>query len=138
MTSYAGGTRVKSGYYVDTSALGFAQVARDGGTLPGGSERSYTRVPVLLVMAAAPVLGGLFVVALPFIGFGVAAYAIGKKVAGLGRAGAREVAATVAPPLVPGEAHLTGEAGEKKAGAPVKDERIDALASEIDAKRRGE
>ena len=60
MTSYAGGTRVKSGYYVDTSALGFAQVARDGDTLPGGSERSYTRVPVLLVMAAAPVLGGAF------------------------------------------------------------------------------
>jgi hypothetical protein len=138
MTTYAGGTQVKSGYYVDTSSFGFAHVARDGGKLPGRDDRSYTRVPVALVLVAAPVLGGLFVVALPFIGFGVTAYAVGKRLAGIGRAGAREVAATVAPPFVPGEAHLTGDAREKsEASAPGKDERIDALQGEIDAKRRG-
>jgi hypothetical protein len=137
MTTYAGGTQVKSGYYVDTSSFGFAHVTRDGGRLPSGEGRSYTRVPVVLVLAAAPVLGGLFVVALPFIGFGVTAYAVGKRLAGLGHAGAREVAATMAPPFVPGEAHLTGEASEKDAGAPAKDERIDALQGEIEAKRRG-
>ena len=137
MTTYAGGMRVKSGYYVDTSSFGFAHVMRDGGELPGGKERSYTRVPVALVLVAAPVLGGLFVVALPFIGFGVTAYALGKKLARIGHAGAREVAATVAPPFVAGEAHLTGAASEKDAGAPTKDERIDALQGEIEAKRRG-
>lgn len=139
MTTYAGGENVSSGYYLDTSSFGFAHVARDGGKLPGGDERSYARVPVAAVLLAAPVLGGLFVVALPFIGFGVAAYAAVRRLAGLGRAGAREVAATVVPPLVPGEAHLTGEAGEKGAAAPpAKDERIDALRGEIEAKRRPE
>jgi hypothetical protein len=137
MTTYAGGTQVRSGYYVDTGSLGFAQVARDGGTLPGDGARRYTRVPVVLVLAAAPVLGGLFVVALPFIGFGVAAWAVARKLAGAGRAGAREVAATVAPPFVPGEAHLTGGAGEEKeeAGAPARDARIEGLQGEIETKR---
>jgi len=138
VTTYAGGMLVKRGYYLDTNTFGFAHVTRDGGKLPGGTERSYTRIPVMLVLVAAPVLGGLFVVTLPFIGFGVTAYAVGKRLAGAGQAGVREVAATVAPPFVPGEAHLTGEAGEKKVGTPVHDERIDALQGAIDAQRRGE
>jgi hypothetical protein len=46
------------------------------------------------------------------------------------------VAATVVPPRVPGEAHLTGEASEKRTAAPAEGEPVDALRDEIDAKRR--
>ena len=90
---------------------------------------------MVLVLAAAPVLGGAFVVALPFIAFGVTAYAIGKRLTGLGRAGAREVAATLAPPWAPGAAHLTG-APPAEGGAPAEDRRADELAEEIEAKRK--
>ncbi|HYS82533.1 MAG TPA: hypothetical protein VEM76_17625 [Anaeromyxobacteraceae bacterium] len=135
MTTYAGGTAVKSGYYLDLRTFTFAQVARDGGKLPGGDEQGFTRVPAMLVLAAAPVLGGAFVVALPFIAFGVTAYAIGKRLTGVGHAGAREVAATLAPPWAPGAAHLTG-APPSEQGAPAADARIDELAGEIDAKRK--
>jgi hypothetical protein len=135
MTTYAGGTAVKGGYYLDLSTFTFAQVARDGGKLPGGDEHGFTRVPVVLVLAAAPVLGGAFVVALPFIAFGVTAYAIGKRLTGFGRAGAREVAATLAPPWAPGAAHLTG-APPSEQGTPPADVRVDELAKEIDAKRK--
>ena len=135
MTTYAGGTAVKSGYYLDTRTFTFAQVARDGGKLPGGDEHGFTRVPMVLVLVAAPVLGGVFVVALPFIAFGVTAYAIGKRLTGFGRAGAREVAATLAPPWAPGAAHLTG-APPAEGGAPAEDRRADELAKEIEAKRK--
>jgi len=137
MATYVGGTQVKSGYYMDPSNLAFTNVEKEGGTLPGGAETRWKRVPVMLVVAAAPVLGGLFVVAFPFIGFGVAAYAIGRKLTSRARAGAKEIAATVAPAWTPGEAHLTGEPPEAGAGdaAPAQDERMQKLEQEIGEKR---
>jgi hypothetical protein len=133
--TFAGGTRVSSGYYVNARSFEFANVPADGGTLPGGADVKYVRIPTLVAMAAAPALGGLFVVALPLIGFGMVAYAIARKLG----AGAKEVAATVATPGMPaGSTALTGTAAEKGgAGEPAKDEKIEKLASEIEAKRSG-
>ena len=139
MTTYVGGTQVKSGYYMDAVKLAFAHIEKNGGTLPGGPEARWKRVSVPLVLAAAPVLGGLFVVAFPFIGLGVAAYAIGRKLTGRARAGAKEIAATVAPGWSPGEAHLTGEPPMPGAGEapPAQDERMQELEKEIAEKRNG-
>lgn len=138
MATYVGGAQVRSGYYLDASKLAFANVEKDGGTLPGGAEARWTRVPVALVVAAAPVLGGLLVVTLPLVGFGVAAYAIGRKLSSRARAGAQEIAATVAPGWAPGEAHLTGEPPEEDAAKapPAKDEHVERLEKEI-GERRG-
>lgn len=136
MTTFVGGTQVKSGYYMDASSFSFTNVEKDGGSLPGGPETRWKRVPVVLVVAAAPVLGGLFVVAFPLIGFGVAAYAIGRKLTHRARAGAKEIAATVAPGWAPGEAHLTGERPKEGSGEAPADERMENLEKEIDAKRK--
>ncbi len=137
MATYVGGTQVKSGYYVDASKLEFANVDQDGGALPGGPGARWRRVPVALVVTAAPVLGGLLVVAFPLIGFGVAAYAIARKLTSRARAGAKEIAATVAPTWTPGEAHLTGEPPKPGAGeAPAaEDEQLKELEKEIGEKR---
>ncbi len=137
MTTHPGGSRVKSGYYVDGRGFAFANVETDGGTLPGNPGSRWRRVPLLVVMAAAPALGGLLVVALPFIGFGLAAYAIARAVGGHARDGAKEIVATVAAPgALPGEAHLAGRPTEKSAaGEPAPDARAEALAKEIAAKR---
>jgi hypothetical protein len=131
--TYAGGTQVKSGYYIDARSFEFKAIAKDGGTLPGKTDARYLRIPTVVAMAAAPALGGLFVVALPFIGFGVIAVAVARKLG----AGAKEVAATVATPAMPaGQTALTGKPAEKGAeGAPAKDEQAEALAKEIEAKR---
>ncbi|GEJ56507.1 hypothetical protein [Anaeromyxobacter diazotrophicus] len=131
--TYAGGTPVKSGYYIDARSFAFANVARDGGALPGGAGNKFARVPTLVVMAAAPALGGLFVVALPFIGVGVVVKALLRAMAG----GAKEVAATVATPAMPaGSTALTGKPPEEGAtGKPAADEKAEALAKEIAAKR---
>ena len=140
MATYAGGTQVQSGYYLDAKSFAFAGVAKDGGALPGGAQARWVRIPLLAVVAAAPAMGGLFVIALPFIGFGVTAYAIAKKL-GLGaRSGAREIAATMAAGMVPGEASLTGRPGDGAAAGPAgpagpADPKTEALEKEIEAKR---
>jgi hypothetical protein len=131
--TYEGGTQVKSGYYVNARSFAFANIEKAGGKLPGGSKEKFIRVPTLVVMAAAPALGGLFVVALPFLGFGMVAYAAARK---LGM-GAKEVAATVASPAMPaGSTALTGRPAEKGVtGEPAKHAATEELAKEIEEKR---
>jgi hypothetical protein len=140
MTTFESGTAVKNGYYVDTAGFTVATIANDGDRLPGKAGARWLRVPVLAVMAAAPVIGGLFVVALPFIGFGLGAWAIGRAVGAKVKGGAAEIAATVAAPLATGSAHLTGAPGAKDAPAAgaKADEKVEALAKEIAEKREGE
>ena len=141
MASFPGGTAVKRGYYIDGRQFEFATVERDGNALPGGPDRRWLRLPVIAVVAAAPALGGLFVISLPFLSFGLAAYAIAKKVATAVGAGARELGATLSPELRPGEAHLTGKP-EKEATPPATEEggsgdaKLDALESDIERARK--
>lgn len=145
MAAYPGGTQVRSGYYVHGRSLEFANIPKDGGTLPGGPESRWVRIPVLAAMAAAPALGGLFVLSLPLITVGVAVYAIAKKIGLVATTGAKEIAATVTPAWTPGEAHLAGEGADRaeaeaggaggEATRTTAKERLDALAREIEAKR---
>jgi hypothetical protein len=70
MKGSLGGQSVRAGFYWNPAEWEIVAVdGRSGGVLPGGSERRYFRVPVLLMLALAPVMGGLFVVFLPLIGF---------------------------------------------------------------------
>ncbi len=132
-TTYAGNTQVRSGIYFNRKSFQLVNIEKDGGTLPGGAEARFVRIPVLVAMAAAPALGGLFVVALPFIGFGVLGHAMVRAFTG----SAKEVAATVATPAMPaGSTALTGKPAEKGAtGEPTSDAATEALAKEIEAKR---
>ena len=130
--TFASGTRVNSGYYLNTRSFALVNVEKSGTALPGSGAR-FLRVPTLVAMAAAPALGGLFVVALPFIGFGVLGHAVVRALKG----GAKEVAATVAaPPMPAGSAALTGTPAEKNAhGEAAAHPETEKLAKEIEAKR---
>jgi hypothetical protein len=85
----------------------------------------------------APVVGGLYVVAMPFIGIAMLANSIAKRLLGHAERGAADLAATMTPGWAPGEAHMTGKRPDEKAagGAPAADEKIDELAKEIEEKR---
>jgi hypothetical protein len=130
--TFASGNRVNSGIYVNARSFQLVNIEKDGGVLPG-SNGKFVRIPTLVAMAAAPALGGLFVVALPFIGFGVLAHAVVKAVTG----GAKEVAATVAgAPMPAGSAALTGREAEKGAtGEAAAHPETEKLAKEIEVKR---
>jgi hypothetical protein len=69
----------------------------------------------------------------------MAAVAITRPITNLFRKTTTELAATMSPGLVPGEAYLTGTQGEKEvahAGAgPSEEQELDALQAQIDARR---
>jgi hypothetical protein len=129
------GTPVKSGYYWNAKRWTFTHVAKDGEALRGGSEDRWVRVPATLVLAAAPVLGGVFVLALPVFGAVAIGRALVRRVGGGVKESAADLAAHLAPGPVPGEAHLTGKPGEEHPAAPAKDPALEALEKDIEGKR---
>jgi hypothetical protein len=71
MTARTGGTQAKAGFYWNLRTWAITTLSGEGGTLPGGEGDRYLRLPTLAMLVLAPVMGGLFVVFLPFIGFAV-------------------------------------------------------------------
>ena len=137
MKTFEAGTRVSKGYYFSGKSWTLAPVAADGDVLPGARGERFLRVPLLLAFGLAPLMGAVFLMFLPVIGFYLTAQALARPVVGLFRRSATEVAATMAPVWVPGQAHLAGEPSQKDAaeGEPPRDEHLDALEDEIAAKR---
>ena len=140
MTTISGGAAVRNGYYWNLGKWEVIPVERDGVTLPGGRGDKFMKVPLLAVFMLLPVMGGLFVVFLPFIGFALAFYAAAKPLVALFHRSAKDLASTVSPGWLPGETHFTGKRAEEprpEKAPPSKDERLEALEREI-ASKRGE
>ena len=114
MARFVGGSSVPGGYYWNPRHWSITPVAKDGERLPGSSSDRYLRIHGLVALLLAPILGGLFVVFLPFIGFAMLFHWAFLKVTGSAREGARDLAATVTPGWRPGEAHMTGRAMDGK------------------------
>lgn len=69
MIRHHGGTAVKRGFYLDRAAWEITVIPSPGGVLPGTKETRYTRVPAVALFVLAPLLGALYVVFLPLVGF---------------------------------------------------------------------
>ncbi len=143
MTTFGGGTQVQSGYYWNAGKWEMVPVERSGDALPGSRSDRYLRIPLPLVFLLLPLMGGLFVVFLPFIGFALTAQAAALPIVGLFRRSAQDLAATVTPGWQPGEAHFTGKRAEgaeaeeeKKVPAAAEGGALDQLQREIDEKRK--
>jgi hypothetical protein len=140
MAKYTSGMQVGGGYYWNASNWEVEVVSSEGGRLKGGADAKYVKVPFLALFLIVPLLGALFLMFLPFIGFALFAYAVAKKLAGTFTKGATELASTVQPgSFAAGSAYFTGKPGEEKegaAGAP-KSAELEKLEAEI-AERKGE
>jgi len=78
MTSYVGTQEVEPGLYINLRKFSVTSVERRG-ALPGAATDTYRRLPMLVMLAAAPMLGLVFVIFLPLIGFAMVAYLLGNK-----------------------------------------------------------
>jgi hypothetical protein len=78
MTAYTGNQEVEPGLYLNLRTFTVANVEK-AGPLPGTGDDRYRRVPMLLMLAAAPLMGLAYVVFLPFIGFVAVGYLLGGK-----------------------------------------------------------
>lgn len=142
MARFSGGSSVPGGYYWNPRHWSVTPVERDGGRLPGPSSDRYLRIHWLTAFLLAPLLGGLFVVFLPFIGFAMFFQWAFQKVAGSAREGARDLAATVTPGWRPGEAHMTGRAldgkHEELPAGGAGEKALEDVAAEVARRRAGE
>jgi hypothetical protein len=117
------GTIVKGGFYLNRDAWDLVAVNGKEGSLPGADGQRYMRVPVWAVLALAPLLGGLFVVFMPLIGFALVFMHLGRRSLSLAGRALRSVLVLVAPSWRPGEAYFAGK--NKKTGEPDADEKKD-------------
>lgn len=133
MAKFTGGSKVSGGYYWNPRAWEVEVVGNEGGTLPGTPDQKFLRLPFLALFAVLPMMGVIFMIALPLIGFGLFAYALARKLTGGVKRSASELAETVTPGWQPGTAHFTGKPGEE--GAPRSSEELEKLTKEIADKR---
>jgi hypothetical protein len=134
MKTIDGGSAVKGGYYLSKANWEIVPVQRDGERLPGTAADHFVELPLAAVLSVMPVLGGLMVVFLPFIGLALVAKQLARPLAGLFTRSAQDLAATVTPGWAPGAAHFTGKSSER--GREGASDRLDRLAREIADRRR--
>ena len=112
-TKRIGGTAAKTGFYWNLGKWEMTMVPKQGGILPGDATQRYLKVPVLALLVVAPLMGAVYAMFLPFIGFAMLFTFLGKKALAMGRSGAVDVAATMTRDYRPGEAYLAS--GEEAA-----------------------
>jgi hypothetical protein len=138
MKTINGGSAVQGGYYLSKSNWEIFPIEKDGQKLPGASSEHFVKLNTAAALALMPVLGGLMVVFLPFIGLYLAAKTAVGGVTGAFSRSAKNLGATITPGWAPGAAHMTGKATEENMG----DEhqaaaaKLEELAREIDGKRK--
>ncbi len=85
MFNHKGGDVVKGGFYWNQAQWRLENVEGKAGTLPGDEESRFARVPTLVLFLVAPIMGALFVVFLPFIGFALLVGMVAARGLGLFR-----------------------------------------------------
>ncbi len=78
MTTFTGTQEVDRGLYLNLKRFSMTMIERRG-TLPGTEHDTYRRVPILLMLAAAPLVGLVYVIFLPFVGFAAAGVLAAEK-----------------------------------------------------------
>jgi len=115
-----GGHTVKAGTYWNMANGNRVQMEQEG-ALPGSGTTRYIKAPVAVMLMAAPVIGLLFAVFLPFIGIAMTLSLIGKKLANTVTEAA---AGSMSFGWRPIEAYLAGK--KRKSEARAKKDKKDA------------
>lgn len=79
MFAYQGGTTARRGTYWNLGN-GMRQVLERDGMLPGTKETTYLKAPPIVMVVLGPILGFLYVLALPLIGFAMILTLLAKRV----------------------------------------------------------
>lgn len=78
MRTYTGKQNVAPGLYLDLKRRTIVHLDKEE-ALPGEAGDRFYRVPMLVMLAAAPLLGLAFVIFLPLVGFVMMARLVGDK-----------------------------------------------------------
>ena len=106
MTTYTGTQDVDPGLYLNLRKFSLTSVERRE-ALPGAATDTYRRVPMLLMLAVAPLLGLVFVIFLPLIGFVMVGYLLGSKAVEIAHAVGEQMGRVRRPGWAPALAFLS-------------------------------
>ncbi len=120
-----GGTQVKTGFYWSPGAWEMAMIPAGGGTLPGSAEHEFLRVPTVLFLLLAPLMGACYVFFLPVVGFVLVANWGARKLGAMAKDAFMLIAVAVSPKWAPGEAYLAGRRREREAKQAAREKRAD-------------
>ena len=130
MNRYRGSQLVEPGLYVNPRQLAFESLDR-AGRLPGTDRDRYRRVSPIVLFLAAPVLGGIYVLFLPFIGVAMLAWVAGAKAMQLVAHAARAAARVLRPEWTPGGAFLS-RGGRAKSAPPHEDRWLEEKKKQLE------
>ena len=115
-----GGHTVQAGTYWNLTNGNRVQMEQEG-VLPGSGKTRYLKAPVAMMLMAAPVIGLVFAVFLPFIGIAMTLNLIGRK---LIASAASAAAGSVSFGWRPIEAYLAGRKARNDARAKKADKSV--------------
>ena len=90
MKTYQAGKQVEYGIYISPKSIDCRFVGADNETLEGKPNATYYRLPTIVAIAAAPILGGIFVMTFPLLIIMMFAYAVCKPLIDAGKYLAKE------------------------------------------------
>ena len=118
MKRYRAGQYVEPGFYLNTRSLELTAIGPGGGKLGGPEHSQHVKVPAVLMLVLAPLLGALYVVFLPLAGFAILFRHLGGKAAEGARAAAHGLAAVAMPGLRLSAAYFHRRRGKTKGETP--------------------
>jgi hypothetical protein len=133
MATTAAGRKVEAGLWWNLGTLEVRSIPPAGGLLPEAGS-AWHRIPAWIYLPLAPVVGGLFVVALPIAGAGLLAGAALRRLLSGGRHAVLDLSHVLVAPHAVGAAHLAGSPGQGKAAAGQADG-LDELEEQIKARQ---
>jgi hypothetical protein len=80
MKRFEGGIKVKGGFYFNQQSWDLVTVSGKHGVLPGTARDLHLKIPVLLMLLGAPVIGATLVMFLPFAGIALFLHAGYRKI----------------------------------------------------------
>lgn len=106
MRTYTGSQDVEPGLYFNAKQFSVKSI-ENRGPLPGTRDHTYRRVPMLAMLAIAPLIALAYVIFLPFIGFAMVTWLLGNKAAQLATRAATDVVRVLRPGWAPSLAFLS-------------------------------
>ena len=139
MKTYNAGSKVGYGLYVSPKALDVRFVGSDEETLAGTKGKAYFRMPTLLMVLAAPILGGLFVLAFPVMVLLMVVVAIARLIYKTAASAVEARSHLLEMNWQPSAAYLNKNKPEQKDGASeAKVTELKDLKDEVASRRRDE
>lgn len=109
MSRRISGEQAAAGFYFNCTSWEIVTLSGQGGILGGPAGSRFLRLPLPLLLVAAPMMGAAFAMFLPFIGIALVLDYAARRAWAAGREAMHATALALGPRTRTGEAYFTGD-----------------------------